>query len=131
MKKTIIITIIFTILFAAAIQAGTSYRYYRKLIKKQKVGRVREYWCEDLTGEILEKRGDDIIIEKIVGTVINNKLDGRIMNAANPKYNYISYRSVKGAKKGDTILTICIYNPGNSYCDDIEVRYDYIIDRRK
>lgn len=46
------------------------------------------------------------------------------------KYNYISYKGVKGIRKGDVVLTICIYNPGTNYEDDIVERFDYIIDRK-
>lgn len=128
MKKTIIITIICTLLFAAGIQAGTSFKRYRKMVKKQHIGQIKEVWCSDTSYKAIENRGESIMVEKIIGTVLNNKKDGMIMNV-NSKYNYISYRSVPGAKKGDTILTVCIYQPGNNYLDDVVARFDYIIDR--
>lgn len=130
MKKKIIITIILLIMTALTIEAASSYKYYKKLIKRQGIGRVREYWSEDLDWRILTERGDDIIIEKIVGTVTNARKDGKVMGA-DPEHDYICYRRVKGARKGDTILTICIYTPGNDYEDDICERFDYIIDRQK
>lgn len=129
-KKAIITTIILFLAAAVTVEAASSYAFYKKLVKRKKVGVVREYYCEDLTCEILENRGDDIIIEKIIGTVTNKKKDGRIMGAS-LGCDYISYKRVKGAKKGDTILTVCIYTPGNSYTDDICERFDYIIDRAK
>ena len=129
-KKSIITTIILLLAAAVTVEAASSYAFYKKLVKRKKVGVVREYYTEDLTYDMLVNRGDDIIIEKTIGTVINKKDDGRIMGAKT-RYDYISYKHVKGAKKGDTILTICIYTPGNSYEDDICERFDYIIDRAK
>lgn len=129
MKKRIIITIMLLIMTALSIEAASSYRYYKKLVKRQGIGKIREYWTEDLDWKILTGRGDDIIIEKIVGTVTNARKDGRIMGAETG-HDYISYKRVKGARKGDTVLTICIYTPGNAYEDDICERFDYIIDRR-
>ena len=129
-KRTILIAIISIILASITVEAATSYAYYKKMVKRQKIGVIREYYSENLTAEILENRGDDIVIEKIIGTVTNKKKDGRIYGA-DQGHNYISYRRVKGARKGDTILTICIYTPGNSYTDDICERFDYIVDRSK
>ena len=130
MKKKIIITIVLLIMTALSIEATTNYRYYKKLIKRQGIGRIRECWSEDLDWRARTERGDDILIEKIVGTVTNARKDGKIMGA-DPEEDYISYRRVKGARKGDTILTICIYTPGNAYGDDICERFDYIIDRQQ
>ena len=128
MKKKIIITIMLLIITALSVEAGTSYRFYKKLVKRQGIGRIREYWTDELDWRILTERGDDIIIEKTVGTVINARKDGRVMGAETG-HDYISYRYVKGARKGDTVLTIFIYTPGNAYEDDICERFDYIIDR--
>ena len=128
-KKVTIVTIILVIVLAATTVANTSYRYYRNLAKRNKIGIVREYWNEDVTCELLENRGNDIVIEKIIGVCIDNKGNGEILNYTDPNYNYISYRGVRGVRKGDTVLTICIYTPGNSYTDDVCDRFDYIIDR--
>lgn len=130
-KKTAILTLVIVIIISTFAGASGAESFYKKLVKREKIGKIREYWNEKLTYEILRDRGDDIIVEKILGTVVNKKKDGKIMNPGDPDYDYISYRSVKGAKKGDTILTICIYQPGNSYEDDVVCRFDYIIDRAK
>lgn len=130
MKKRIIITIMLLLLTALSIEAASSYKYYKKLIRREGIGKIREYWTEDLDWETITKRGDDILIEKIIGTVTNSKKDGRIFGVE-PGHDYISYKRVKGAKKGDTILTICIYTPGNTFEDDICERFDYIIDRKR
>lgn len=89
---------------------------------------LKVYDTKDLTYEILSHRkGKEVIVERIVGKVINKKGDGRISNPRHPKYNYISYRKVKGAKKGKTIVTYCIYNPHNNYEDDIMLRLDFVL----
>lgn len=103
------------------------YCYYKRLVKKEKIGVVREYYTEELSYDLLTNRGDDIIIEKTIGIVMDNRKNGKILGAK--EYNYISYRNVKGCRKGDTILTICIYAPGSGE-DDIVERFDYIIDRK-
>ena len=131
MKKTTILAMIITMIISTFTGAGGTASFYKKMIKREKIGKIKEYWNEDLTYEMLRDRGDDIIVEKILGTVVNKRKDGKIMNPADPDYDYISYKSVKGAKKGDTILTVCIYQPGNSYEDDVVCRFDYIIDRAK
>ena len=105
------------------------YGYYKRLVKKEKIGVVREYYTEELSYDILANRGDDIIVEKTIGIVMDNRKNGKILGAK--KYNYISYRKVKGARKGDTILTICIYAPNSKGEDDIVERFDYIIDRKR
>jgi hypothetical protein len=83
----------------------------------------------DLTGEILQNRNGDIIIEVIIGMVTSDEGDGEILNCHNPKYNYISYRDVEGACKGNIILSYVIYNPENNYVDDILYRFDYIVSK--
>ena len=129
MKRTfsLIAAIILVFVIAFKAFAGSDYCFYKQLVNREEIGAVREYWTEELSADILTGREDDIIIEKTIGTVINEKLDGRIFGA--DEYNYISYKYVKGAQKGDVILTICIYPPGSDGEDDICQRFDYIIDR--
>lgn len=130
MKKLFTLVLMLMLLIGTEANGTSSYRFYKKLVKREKIGIVREYNTEDLTYDILANRNGDIIIEKMIGTVTNKKRDGRLMGVGS-RYNYISYRGVKGVKKGDTILTICIYNPANNYEDDIIKRFDYIIDRKE
>lgn len=129
MKKKFVTLILFVMMLTATEANGISpYRFYKKLVRKESIGTVREYDAENLTGDILRDRNGDIIIEKMIGTVINRKGDGRLMGVG--KYNYISYKGVKGIRKGDVVLTVVIYNPGTNYEDDIVERFDYIIDRK-
>lgn len=94
------------------------------------------YNTNDLTPEIMANRNGKIIVEKIVGKVTNDKLDGEILNCNvddggytnKDGGNYISYKRVEGAKKGDKILTYYIYNPFTNEQDDVLTRLDFIID---
>lgn len=128
MKKILTITLILVTLCASSFCGASLYKTYKKLVKREKIGCVREYWTEDLSEKILKNRGDDLIIEKTIGVCINSKKDGKIFT--NDKYDYITYKHVKGVKKGDTILTLFIYKPNSKYTDDIIDRIDYIIDRK-
>jgi hypothetical protein len=127
MKKIIAFTLILVVVFSSVVCGSSLYKRYKKLVNKEKIGVIREYWTEDLTEETLINRGDSIIVEKIIGVCVNENKDGKILNSNN---GYISYKRVKGVKTGDTILTVCIYNPGSHYTDDIIDRIDYIIDRK-
>lgn len=128
-KKTSLATIVLVIIMTITATAGTihAYSYYKKLVNKKKIGCVREYWTESLTEKTLKNRGDDIIIEKMIGTVTNKKKDGKLLESG----DYINYKSVRKAKKGDIILTILIYKPCSKSPDEIINRIDYIIDRKR
>ena len=87
---------------------------------------VKKYDSSEITYEIFSNRNGKIIIEEVIGEVTSTKGDGEVLNCADPDYNYISYSNVKGAKKGDIILTYLIYNPDSNAEDDVILRYDYI-----
>lgn len=82
------------------------------------------YNSSDLTEDILANRQGKLIIEKCVGTVLDDEKNGAIQNA-DSDYNYISYADVDCAK-GDTITTYLIYNPNTNYTDDVIERFDYV-----
>lgn len=128
-KKTVAIIMLAVIMLTLPLtaEANTLYRMYKAYVQTENIATIREFWSEDLTAETLETRGSDIIIEKNIGTVIDDDLNGRVMGG-DPNFSYINYSGVAGAKKGDVILTISIYQPGNTSIDDIAVRFDYIID---
>lgn len=83
---------------------------------------------ENLTDEILLNRNQDgtIIIERVIGIVVNSDLNGEIINT-NDGY-YINYSHIKNIKEGDIILSYFIYNPDTNYIDDIINRFDYVLD---
>lgn len=108
--------------------------FYDNIIKD--IDTVQIYDTDDLTPKIMANRNGKIIIEKIVGKVTNDKLDGEILNCDvniggyinKDGGNYINYERVEGAKKGDKILTYYIYNPFTNEQDDVLTRLDFIID---
>ena len=126
--KKVLVGILCGILLSTSVSAINPLRFYKNLCKREGIGTIKEYWTENLSGKTLRNRGDSIIIEKTIGVVTNNAKDGRILNARNPRYNYISYKYVNGCKRGDTILTVFIYEPGGNDVDEIATRFDYIID---
>ena len=85
---------------------------------------IRLYDSHEVTEELLSSRGPDtLIVEKIVGIVMNEDGDGRALNALDPEYNYISYSGL-GYEPLDIVMTLVTYNPDTQYIDDIIVRQD-------
>ena len=86
--------------------------------------------CDKLTENMLTHRSNKkrhiMYIERIIGKVTDNKKNGKIINPPKDGGYYISYTSVKGARKGDTIITYCVYNPYSNYDDDVIERWDFI-----
>lgn len=83
----------------------------------------------ELDAETIWNRNGKIIIERAIGTCLNENGDGKVLNPYDEEYDYISYRRVKGVKAGDVIVTYMIYNPENNAEDDIIERFDYIIEK--
>ena len=86
--------------------------------------------CDKLTEKMLTHRSSKkrhiMYIERIVGRVTDNNKNGKVLNPPKDGGYYISYASVKGARKGDTIITYCVYNPFSNYDDDVIERWDFI-----
>ena len=108
--------------------------FYDNMIED--VNTMEIYNTSDLTPQMMANRNGKIIVEKIIGEVTNDNLDGKILNCdvENGGYtnkdggNYINYKRVDGAKKGDKVLTYYIYNPFTNEQDDVLTRMDFIID---
>lgn len=88
------------------------------------------YDSSELTEDILANRQGKLIIEKCVGTVLDDEKNGAIQNA-DSDYNYISYADVDDCAKGDTITTYLIYNPKTNYTDDVVERFDFVQNRKE
>lgn len=89
-----------------------------------------EIWeTDDLTLEAITTRTERnaLVIERLVGVVLDTEGNGRVLNTDDPYYNYISYRSVPNAHTGDIVVTYCIYDPSTDVEDDIIDRFDTII----
>ena len=87
-----------------------------------------------LTMDMLEHRTEqnNLYIERCIGIVTNKERDGdgKILNTADPVYNYISYKdSGLDYTDGTIIVTYCIYNPATNACDDVIDRFDYVLSR--
>ena len=82
---------------------------------------------EALSAEALENRNGKLIIERVIGIVDNAETGaGHELSDENA---FISYSAVEGISNGNIICTYLIYNPDTNYIDDIEARYDYIIEK--
>ena len=128
MKKFLLITALIGAITMATTARAESVDFYNQLSNDLNI--IQVYETKDLKSDILENRNGNIIIEKIIGQVLNTEGDGIIINTEDDYYNYISYRGVEGAEVGDIVLTYCIYNPDTTYTDDIIERFDYIIDKK-
>jgi hypothetical protein len=93
------------------------------------------YELSALTSEILETRTeqDVLIVERCIGEVVNNKGDGKILNA-NENFDYICYEGhlpEESEKVGTKVVTYLVYNPDTNYIDDITERYDYVVSEKE
>ena len=87
--------------------------------------RVSVYDCSEMTSEVACSHRGTLLIERIDGEVTTENMDGRVLNASNPAYDYINYKGVD-ANKGDIIRTYCVYNPMTIGEDDILLRIDFV-----
>lgn len=98
-------------------------------VQATEIPSVQIYDSSDLTLEMLQNRNGNIVIEKCLGTVIDEEKNGYLLNPEDPERDYISYKSVEDAEKGDNVVTYFIYNPETNAEDDIIFRFDYIMER--
>ena len=101
------------------------------LLKSAEFKNVKVYDASEITLDLLENREGKTIVERCYGVVLDMETgDGRIINAADGAGNYISYRSVYQTHDENSImLTYLVYNPENNYCDDIIIRYDFVLEK--
>lgn len=59
-----------------------------------------------------------------IGRVLNSQGDGKLYNGES-FYNYIHYPDK--CNRDDVVLTICLLNPLNNYCDDVLLRGDVVL----
>jgi hypothetical protein len=82
------------------------------------------YTPDQLCADILENRDGNLIIEIVIGVLLDELGNGQVLNTTSP-FNYIAYCGHIAAQPGDIILTILIYNPSTNYVDDISHRFDF------
>lgn len=87
-----------------------------------------EIWdSSNLDAETLENRTGKLIVERVVGIVLNDAGDGKVLNTDDSYYNYISYRCIGNFRAGDIVVTYLYYNPETGYVDDVIYRSDWTV----
>lgn len=126
LKKVITITLASISILGNVTSAPVQATECSEAVKAAPITKVID--CNDLTEEMLTTRKENSImyIERIIGKVTDNAKNGTVLNPPVDGGYYISYASVKGARKGDTIVTYCVYNPYSNYDDDVIERWDFI-----
>ena len=126
LKKVITITLATVSIIGNVTSAPVQARTFSDVAKNAPITKVID--CNDLTEEMLTTRADHNImyIERIIGKVTDNEKNGKVLNPPKDGGYYISYASVKGARKGDLVITYCVYNPYSNWDDDVIERWDFI-----
>ena len=126
LKKVITITLASISILGNVTSAPVQATECSEAVKAAPITKVID--CNDLTEEMLTTRADHNImyIERIIGKVTDNAKNGKVLNPPIDGGYYISYASVEDARKGDTIITYCVYNPFSNYDDDVIERWDFI-----
>ena len=127
-KKALIVTLASISIIGNVTSAPAQAITFPDVAKTAPITRVID--CDKLTEKMLthriSKKRHIMYIERIIGKVTDNKKNGKIINPPKNGGYYISYKSVKGARKGDLIITYCVYNPYSNYDDDVIERWDFI-----
>ena len=125
-KKVLLATLATLTVIGNTTSAPVNATEYTEAVKTAPITKVID--CNDLTEEMLTTRKEHRImyIERIIGKVTDNEKNGTVLNPPVDGGYYISYASVEDARKGDTIITYCVYNPFSNYDDDVIERWDFI-----
>lgn len=125
-KKVLLATLATLTVIGSTTSAPVQATEYTESAKATPIVQVVD--CNDLTEEMLTTRAERNVmyIERIIGKVTDNEKNGTVLNPPVDGGYYISYASVKGARKGDIIVTYCVYNPYSNYDDDVIERWDFI-----
>ena len=91
--------------------------------------RLRVYDASELTGKILREREGTILIERVLGTCLDEDGNGRMLNPDNPDYDRISYADVENVHAGDVVETYLVYDPTTTGYEDVVVRFDFVVDK--
>ncbi len=125
-KKVLLATLATLTVIGNTTSAPVNATEYTEEVKAAPMVKIID--CNDLTEEMLTTRKDHNVmyIERIIGKVTDNEKNGTVLNPPVDGGYYISYASVKGARKGDLIITYCVYNPYSNWDDDVIERWDFI-----
>lgn len=128
LKKALVVTLTTLAVIGNTTSATIQARTHTDVAKNAPITKVID--CDKLTEKMLTHRSNKkrhiMYIERIIGKVTDNKKNGKILNPPKDGGYYISYASVKGARKGDVIITYCVYNPYTNWDDDVIERWDFI-----
>lgn len=125
--STLLTIAIFILSSCVTVTAGSKLDGYRQQARQiEKQNKIVAVDTAKLTTKQITHRKGTVLVERIIGVVKNSRKDGKILNVPKGEtyYNYISYRDVS-CKKGDVIVTYCLYNPESNGEDDIIARWDY------
>nr|DAR46190.1 MAG TPA: hypothetical protein [Caudoviricetes sp.] len=125
-KKILLATLATLTVIGNTTSAPVQATEYTEVVKAVPITKVID--CNDLTEEMLTTRAERNVmyIERIIGKVTDNAKNGKVLNPPVDGGYYISYASVEDARKGDTIITYCVYNPYSNWDDDVIERWDFI-----
>lgn len=125
-KKVLLVTLATLTVIGNTTSAPVQATECSEAVKAAPITKVID--CNDLTEEMLTTRTEHnvIYIERIIGKVTDNEKNGTVLNPPEDGGYYISYASVEDARKGDLIITYCVYNPFSNYDDDVIERWDFI-----
>lgn len=125
-KKVLLATLATLTVIGNTTSAPVQATQYSEAVKAAPMVKVID--CNDLTEEMLTSRKEHNImyIERIIGVVTDNNGNGKILNPPEDGGYYINYDRVEDARKGDLVITYCVYNPFSNYDDDVIERWDFI-----
>ena len=125
-KKVLLVTLATVSIIGNVTSAPVNASECSEAVKAAPITKVID--CNDLTEEMLTTRAEHNVmyIERIIGKVTDNEKNGTVLNPPEDGGYYISYASVEDARKGDLIITYCVYNPFSNYDDDVIERWDFI-----
>ena len=112
---------------------GAGYEYEDTLyldLSERYDGKIVFRDSDEISLDFLENRSGEVIVERCYGMAVNKNGDGKVLNAYDEDYDYISYRRClenEQIREGTLMVTYLIYNPDTTYCDDIIERYDCVV----
>ena len=128
LKKALVVTLASISIIGNIINTPVQARTYTDVAKNTPITKVID--CDKLTEKMLTHRSNKkchiMYIERIIGKVTDNEKNGTVLNPPVDGGYYISYASVEDARKGDLVITYCVYNPYSNYDDDVIERWDFI-----
>ena len=82
---------------------------------------------QEINSYMLESRNGKLIVERMIGIVLDDAGNGQMLNTSDPVYNYVNYAGISGIRAGDIVITYLVYNPETNFIDDIIQRSDWVV----